>query len=346
MLLLQLDDSSAGYKDNDLRLTPMHQEIERRVAALPGVTAASYATHTFDEGAWSGSVYVAGYDNNKDVSVLHNVIGADYFSVLKIPIVAGRVFGPQDTANSPKVAIVSETMARTMFPAGSPIGRHFGVDSELHANDIEVIGVVKDAKFGGLDAPNVPMDYFPYMQGTDTMPELAVRYTGDRASIASAAQKAIHAIDRNIPITHVNTLDEEIALSVINERLLAQLSTFFGLLAVFLSSIGIYGLMSYVVSRRTNEIGIRMALGADRSRIHWQVMREIALLIAIGIVIGVPVTLAASKLVTSMLFGLHGTDPWNLVTAIGLLACVAILAGYLPARRAARVDPMAALRCE
>ena len=346
VLLLQLDDSSAGYKDNDLRLTPMHQEIERRVAALPGVTAASYATHTFDEGAWSGSVYVAGYDNNKDVSVLHNVIGADYFSVLKIPIVAGRVFGPQDTANSPKVAIVSETMARTMFPAGSPIGRHFGVDSELHANDIEVIGVVKDAKFGGLDAPNVPMDYFPYMQGTDTMPELAVRYTGDRASIASAAQKAIHAIDRNIPITHVNTLDEEIALSVINERLLAQLSTFFGLLAVFLSSIGIYGLMSYVVSRRTNEIGIRMALGADRSRIHWQVMREISLLIAIGILIGVPVTLAGSKLVTSMLFGLHGTDPWNLLSAVGLLACVAILAGYLPARRAARVNPMAALRCE
>jgi ABC-type antimicrobial peptide transport system permease subunit len=178
------------------------------------------------------------------------------------------------------------------------------------------------------------------------MPELVVRYSGDRASIASAAQKVIHSIDRNIPITHVSTLEEEIALSVIDERLLAQLSTFFGLLAAFLSSIGIYGLMSYVVSRRTNEIGIRMALGADRSKIRWQVMREIAVLVGAGIVIGVPLTLAGSKLVTSMLFGLHGTDPWNLLTAVGLLACVAILAGYLPARRAARVNPMAALRCE
>jgi predicted permease len=346
VLLLQLDDSSAGYKKDNPRLIPLHEEIERRVGALPGVKAASYTSFTFNEGSWNGSVFVQGYDNNKDINVPHNVIGAGYFAAMQIPIVAGRAFGPQDTVNSPKVAIVSETMARTMFPAGSPIGGHYGTGGPKHANDLEVIGVARDAKFGSLAETPQPIDYFPYTQGSDYMPELVVSYTGDRGPIASAVQKTIHSIDRSLPINHVNTLDDQVALSIIDERLLAQLSTFFGLLAVFLSSIGIYGLMSYVVSRRTNEIGIRMALGADRSKIRRQLMREISLLIGIGIAIGIPVTLAGSKLVKSMLFGLQGTDPWNLLTAVCLLLSVAVLAGYLPARRASRVDPMVALRYE
>jgi ABC-type antimicrobial peptide transport system permease subunit len=220
------------------------------------------------------------------------------------------------------------------------------VDCQKSANSHEVIGVVTDVKFGGLTAPARPMDYFPYTQGSNYLTELVVRFTGDRDSVSSTVQNAIHGIDRNLPINRITTLDEEVALSIGDQRLLAQLSTFFGLLAVFLSSIGIYGLMSYVVSRRTNEIGIRMALGADRSRISWQVMREIALLVGIGIAIGVPVTRAGSRLVTSMLFELQGTDLWNLLIAICLLMFVALLAGYLPARRASRIDPMVALRHE
>jgi predicted permease len=346
VLVLQLDDSSAGYKNDDPRLIPLHQEIERRLGALPGVRATGYASIAFSGGIWAGPVYVAGYDNKKDVDISHIFVGAGYFAAMQVPIIAGRAFGPQDTVNSPKVAIVSETMARTMFPAGSPIGRHYGVDGPETANSHVVIGVAKDVRLGGLTGPTRPRDYLPYTQGSGYMPELVVRYTGDRASISAAVRNAIHSIDRNLPITHITTLDEEVALTIADQRLLAQLSTFFGLLAVFLSSIGIYGLMSYVVSRRTNEIGIRMALGADRSKIQGQVMREIALLVAMAIVIGVPVTLAASKLVTSMLFGLQGTDPWNLLVAVCLLMSVAVLAGYLPARRASRVDPMAALRCE
>jgi predicted permease len=346
VLLLQIDDSSAGYKKDDPRLIPMHEEIERRVGALPGVQAASYASFTFTEGSWNGPVYVQGVEKNSDVNVPHNVIGAGYFSAMRIPIVAGRGFGPQDTVNSPKVAIVSETMARTMFPAGSPIGRRYGTGGAQHAGDLEVIGVAKDVKFQGLSAPDVPMDYFPYSQGSDYMNELVVLYSGDLGSISSAAQKAIHSIDRNLPITHVSTLDDSVALSVIDERLLAQLSTFFGLLAVFLSSIGIYGLMSYVVSRRTSEIGIRMALGAERSDVRWMVMREIVVLVAVGIAIGIPVTLAGGRLVTSMLFELHAADPWSLLAAVVILLAVALLAGYLPARRASRIDPTVALRYE
>jgi predicted permease len=346
VLILQPDESSAGYKEEDPRLIPLRQQIEQRLSALPGVSAVSYSAFTFDEGSWNGRIFVQGYDNNKDVDVNHNVIGNDYFRTMQIPLVAGRTFGPQDTATSPKVAVISEHMARTLFPEGSPIGRRYGNESQQNANDIEVIGVAKDAKFNDLAEPTATLDYYPYTQTPGYIHDLDVRYSGDLGSISSAVQKTIHSIDRNLPITHVITLDEQVSLSTQSSTLIAQLATFFGLLAVFLSSIGIYGLMSYVVSRRTNEIGIRMALGADRSIIRWQVMREIVVLVGVGIAIGIPVTLASARLINSMLFGLHGTDPWNLLTAICLLMSVAIPAGYLPARRASRVDPMVALRCE
>ena len=159
-------------------------------------------------------------------------------------------------------------------------------------------------------------------------------------------QQTIHSIDHTLPITRVTTLDEQVARTITNQRLVAQLSTFFGLLAVFLSCIGIYGLMSYVVSRRTNEIGIRMALGAPRLNVSWLVMREIILLVTAGIAIGVPLTVAGSRLVANMLYGIHGTDRISLAGAVLLLLLVAVFAGYFPARRASRVDPMVALRYE
>jgi len=166
------------------------------------------------------------------------------------------------------------------------------------------------------------------------------------STISTAVQQTIHGVDHNVPITRVTTLNEQVARSITNQRLVAQLSMFFGLLAVFLSCIGIYGLMSYVVARRTNEIGIRMALGAERSHVRWLVMREIVLLVGVGIAIGVPVTMAGSRLVSNMLFGLRGNDPVSLVASVGILLLVAVMAGYLPARRASRVDPMEALRYE
>jgi ABC-type antimicrobial peptide transport system permease subunit len=149
-----------------------------------------------------------------------------------------------------------------------------------------------------------------------------------------------------LPITRVTTLDEQVARSITDERIVAQLSAFFGLLAVFLSCIGIYGLMSYVVARRTNEIGIRMALGAERSTVRWLVMREVLVLVAIGVVAGVPAALAGSRLISNMLFGLRGTDPVSMLVAVGAMLAVAMLAGYLPARRASRIEPMVALRYE
>jgi predicted permease len=346
VLRLQIDASSVGYKEDEARLPALYQQIEQRVSALPGVRAASFSLFTFREGSWNGFVLVPGMPVNHDLDVKHNIVGTGYFATMQIPLLAGRTFGSQDTATSQRVAVISENMARTLFPKGSPIGKSYHIGGLDNPFEEQVIGIVKDVKFGDLQEATDTLDYLPYTQRNGFLNDFEVRYTGDFATISAAVQQTIHSIDRTLPITRVTTLDEQVARSITNQRLVAQLSTFFGLLAVFLSCIGIYGLMSYVVSRRTNEIGIRMALGAARANVRWLVLREIALLVAIGIAIGIPVAIAGDRLISNMLFGLHGTDPLSLAGAVLCLVVVATLAGYLPARRASRVDPMEALRYE
>ncbi len=225
-------------------------------------------------------------------------------------LLAGRNFGPQDTATSEKVAIISERMARTLFPPGNPIGHHYLIGNPENKNDREVIGIVKDVKFGDLQEDPETLDYIPYTQRTDYLSDFEVRYTGDFSAISSAVQRTIHDVSHTLPITRVTTLDEQVARSITDQRLVAQLSTFFGLLAVFLCCIGIYGLMAYMVARRTNEIGIRMALGAERSTVRWLVMREVLVLVAIGVGIGVPVAWAGQSvdLEYALWHAGHGSD--------------------------------------
>jgi predicted permease len=346
VLRLDIDAISAGYSETDPRLLPLYRQIEEQVSALPGVRAASFSSFVFYEGAWFGGVSLPDGSTPLHDTSLHNVIGNGYFQTMQIPLLAGRLFGPQDTATSQKVAVISERMARALFPKGSPIGRHYIIGDPKNGDEREIIGVVGDVKFEGIDQPVSPIDYIPDVQHPAILRDFEVRYTGDCGAIAAAVQRAIHQIDPHLPISRVTTLDEQVARSYTDQRVVAQLSTFFGLLAVFLSAIGIYGLMSYVVSRRTNEIGIRMALGAERMHVRWLVMREILILVVIGIAIGVPAVLLSSKLVTHMLFGLSGSNAANLLAAIGIMLAITALAGYLPARRASRVDPMVALRYE
>ena len=347
VLRLNLDESSAGYEASDPRVITLYQEIEQRVRTIPGVSATSFSLFTFHEGSWNTHVVVPGRNVDPNLGVKHNVVGPDYFAAMRIPLLAGRVIGPQDTATSQKVAVISERMAHIIFPGESPIGRHYYIGDPKDGNDREVIGIVKDVKFGDLTEDPMMIDYIPYTQyGMYYLDDFEARYSGDFAAVADSVRRIVHDADRNLPISDVTTLDEQVARSYTNQRLVAQLSTFFGLLAVFLSAIGIYGLMSYVVSRRTNEIGIRMALGAARAHVRWLVLREVLILVAIGIAIGAPVALLSSRLVASMLFGLHANDPLSVLAAILVMLLIAALAGYLPARRASRVDPMVALRYE
>jgi len=345
VIRFRMDASSAGYKE-DVRLFNLYRQIEERVSALPGTRAASFSIFTFNEGTWNNSIWVQGnLSGHLDTDVHHNAVGNGYFAVMGIPLLEGRTFGPQDTPTSPKVGVIGETLARTMFPAGSPIGRHYGRGAQ-NAGDIEVVGVVKDVKYNSLDEQQQPGDYLPYSQNVRFLNDFEVRYTGDTAAMVAAVRQAIYSVDPTLPLSDVSTLDDQVARSVTNQRLVARLSAFFGLLAVFLSSIGIYGLMSYLVTRRTNEIGLRMALGAKRSHVLWMVIKESLWLVALGIAMGVPMALVGNRLVSSMLFGLRPSDPATLLAGVIAFFAVAVLAGYIPARRATRVDPMVALRYE
>jgi predicted permease len=275
------------------------------------------------------------------------MVGAGFFSTLGLPTIAGRTFSPHDDMTVPKVAVVNETMARMLFPGTSAVGHRFGIgDEPAHSDDIEIIGVVRNAKYVKLQEEPQPAAYLVYTQHPQYLHNLEVRYDGDSRQVISAVRHAIAEINGNIPVEGISTLAGEVDDSALNQSLVAQLSAFFGLLAVFLVCIGIYGLMSYAIARRTNEIGVRMALGAGRSSIVWLIMREILVLIATGIVIGVPLALAGNRLISRMLYGLSPADPASLLAAIVLLIAIAALAGYLPARKASLVEPTEALRYE
>jgi predicted permease len=348
VLLFGIDPPSAGYKE-DARLASLYQQIEEKVNAQPGVRAASISFFTFNQGEWTQPATVEGAAPALGMlnDVTYNVVGPSYFTAMGIPMLVGRAFRPEDTATSPKVAVINETMAKLYFPGGSPIGHRFGIGSDpKNSKDIEVVGVVKDAKITSLRERPIPAAYFTYLQRVAYFFNLEVRYLGDPRAIISEVRRAIGEVDHSLPVVYQNTLTEQVERSLASQSLIARLSAFFGLLAVFLASIGIYGLMSYAVSRRTSEIGLRMALGAGRTEVLWLVMKESFVLVAAGLAIGLPVALAADRLVSNMLYGLSPTDPGTIAASALFLMAFAALAGYLPARRAAKVDPMVALRYE
>ena len=348
VLVFQLDEYAAGLP-LDARLVSLQQQIEERVQSLPGVHSASFSMFTFNQGEWSDPAIVQGVPRTPENSgdVLYNVVGRGFFSTMGLPVLAGRGFDARDAENAPKVAVINETMAQIFLPGRSAVGHRFGLGEDPEqSGDIEIIGVVKNAKYVALQERPHAVAYFPYSQHIQYFGNFSVRYSGDSRPIVAGVRHAVAAVNRNIMVSEVSSLAEEVDDATVNQRLVAQLSASFGVLAVFLMCIGIYGLMSYAVTRRTNEIGVRMALGAGRSNVLWLVMREILMLVAIGVAIGVPVALAGNRLVSRMLFGLTPADPVSLFTAIALLLVIAVLAGYLPARRASLVNPTVALRYE
>src|SRR5437016_944686 len=349
VVLFSIDPPALGYK-LDSRIVNLYQQLEQRIAAEPGVRADSVSLSTFNQGTWRTPVSVLGATPNAgdNPHVIHDAVGAGYFATMGITLLIGRTFGTQDAATSPKVAVINETMARIYFPGGSPIGRRFGIESDsAHAADFEVIGVVKDAKYESLDERPQPGAYYLYSQVLKHFYyDLEVRYSGDPHAIIPEVRSAAASVDPSLPLVYQGTLSEQVHRSVASQSLTARLSAFLGFLAVFLASIGIYGLMSYGVTQRTNEIGIRVALGAPRSRVFWMILRDGLLFASTGLALGVPIALAAGRLVSSMLFSIKPSDPATMVVAATLLVVLNVAAGYLPARRAMRVDPMVALRYE
>jgi predicted permease len=237
-------------------------------------------------------------------------------------------------------------MAQRFFPNGSPLGKRFGIDGPESADQIEVIGVVRDAKYGTLTEKFRPMAFYPHSQSPGPLRNFVVRFSGPSSSVVPQIRQTIRSVNRNLPIDDVVSLSDHIGRSLVQPKLVARLGSFFGLLALLLACVGLYGVMSYGVARRTNEIGIRMALGAHRRSVLWLVLREALTLVVIGLVLGVVASLLMTKTAASLLYELKPNDPLTITLATLLLAGVAVFAGYLPARRAARVDPMVALRDE
>jgi predicted permease len=264
---------------------------------------------------------------------------------LAISLVRGRDFDWADDERHPRVAIISSALAGRLFPAGDAIGQRirFGFMPELQ--DLEVVGIVNNARLFDLHRANAPFIYLPCLQHATQSGDLFVRTREAPEALARTVGKEIESLGHEYPLSTA-TIAQEVSQALVEDRVIAMLSGFFAALALLLASVGLYGLMSYAVTHRTREIGVRAALGAQRTTIHWLVMREALALGLFGIALGIPCALAASRLIASMLFGISPGD-WPTITAVSLLLlAVALLAGYLPARRASRIDPMVALRSE
>jgi predicted permease len=270
---------------------------------------------------------------------------------MRIPMLRGRPFTEADRLMSQRVAVVNETFVHRFCADRDPIGKHLGLCSgDPCAVDpgalIEIVGLARDAKYANVREAPQPMLYLPFTQQQQTLRELEVRTAGDPTALAATLRGELAELDRRLATVSTIELREQVDASLVAERLTAQLSTAFGLLALALAAIGLYGVIAYATLERTAEIGLRMALGADRSRVRRLVVRDTFWLLIVGIAIGLPAALMVTRLLESQLYAIRSTDPIAMIAAVGTLVAAALLAGYLPARRATRVDPLIALRAE
>jgi predicted permease len=343
VLMFDIDPGFTGYKG--AQLTSLYERILDRMHAIPGVRAASVAYVSFNQGRNSEGITVLGETArlDRDQGADCNSVGPRYFEAMGIPLRLGRVFTPADTRNSPAVAVVNEAMVRKYFPNDSPIGKRFAIGVN-NSPETTIVGVVQDAHVHNLREPAPPVVYLPFAQFVERLDHLAVRAAGPTGALETQVRQALREVEPSMPVNSVRTLSDHVASALTREALIARLSTFFGLLALLLAGIGLYGVMSYSVACRTNEIGVRMALGAGRSGVLWFVLKDALWMIMAGVALGVPAALGADRLIETLLYGLDPADPVVILVSIAVLAAVAMCAAYLPARRASRVDPMVALR--
>jgi predicted permease len=349
LLLVSTDPLAAGY--NKTKIAGFATELADLIVRMPGVRAVTSSKNGLFSGSESGnSIKVEGYisKNDPDMQAAYDEVAPNYFSGVGIPMLLGRDISVQDTATSPRVAVINETMARFYFGQMNPIGRKFIVEDPESKGPVEIVGVARDARDHKLKGKLDRRFYIPLSQGLATAAGLnfVIRTVGNPVAVAEAVRKQIKGFDANVPVNSVRALNELAERSISDQILIARLSSVFAGLALLLAAIGLYGILSYSVAGRTREIGVRMALGAQRGSVLSMVLREAGKLVLLGILIGIPAAMLAGQLFSSMLFGLKATDPVSMMFVVGVLLVITLLASYIPARRATKVDPMVALRYE
>jgi predicted permease len=345
IVTMALDPAQIGYKPG--QLLTFYRDLSQRLANLPGVKASTYTRNAPISGSFSRfGIEVPGYQPRpgEEMAVLFNQIDAQFFATFGIPLLSGRDFGQMDTPESPKVAMVNKSLARYFFANDNPIGKRITLEDY---KNLEIIGVVADTKYRDLKEAPPKTAYIPYSQYTNTNQRiLGVRATRDASAIIAAIRREVRTLDPNLPIYAIKTFAEQINDSISRERLVALLSTLFGLFALLLAALGLYGVIAYSVSQRTREIGIRVALGAKQSDVLRMILRQGMVVVGAGIAIGLVAALALTHLVRALLFGIAPTDLLTFTAVPVTLAAVALFACLIPARRAAKVDPTVALRYE
>lgn len=325
------------------------RQLTERLAALPGVRSVSLAGDAvFGSGGWNRAIWLCQADGAEhSAQVSYNVVGPGFFETVGIQVLTGREFGEQDQPNSPRVAVVNRAFARTFFNDENPIGRRFGDRGPGSSSLIEIVGVIADAKYRDVREEPRPMFYEPLYQHVEKRPyQVHARTKGNSGAVIATIRQEIQGMDQDVSVYDVRTIDEVMQSLLQHDRMFAILASAFGLLALVVTSIGLYAVVAYQVARSTAEIGIRMALGARPRGILWMLFRESLILVTVGIALGLPATWGASRLISSMLYGLTPCDPPTIVGAAFLMAVIVGLAAFLPARRATNVEPMVALRYE
>jgi predicted permease len=360
-LIIRLNPAYAGYTLE--RLPGLYQQLEQRFAHLPGVSSASLALACPAVGlSWGNTIHIEGHRpaaNPMDDVSYYDLVSAHYFETIGTRLLRGRIIGEYDTPASRHVAVVNQSFARTFFSDEDPIGKHFG-EADGHSRDYEIVGIVEDAKYRNPESPVDPMFFRPLLQmekyeSSDDqryqvlgnyIDSIQLHVAGRRGDLEPAIRQTMADIDPNLTVISITDLNEPVSFSLTGPRLMARLTTVFGLLALILASVGLYGVAAYTVALRRTEIGIRMALGADRANLTAMILRDTVLPIGLGLGVGIPVAMLGGRAIANQLYGVTGYDPRVLTSSVLVLSACALFAGFLPAARAASTDPMQVLRTQ
>ena len=348
LLLFSLNAHQAGQ--NDAEVSEFYGRLREQLAAIPGVRSATLAEDSLLRGEHSVPIAIPGQPPSDATRLI--TVGPDYLKTMQIPLLAGRDLDEHDRPDSPAVVIISQEFARLNFPGQNPLGKHLriwkGVDETTLERDMQIVGISRNVRYAGLKREILPVVFIPYDQGYPQPNEMVytLRTQGDPFAFVNSVREVVHQANAQLAISDIRSQKTEITDRMHQEIMLAELCSAFAILALTISCVGLYGTISYTVARRTGEIGIRMALGARRGPVVWMVLREVCMLAAVGLAISVPIALATSRFVGSFLFGMKPNDPLALGTAVTILVAAALVAGCVPARRAAHIDPMSALRHE